>query len=64
MLPGQVLVAPGGDAHMKLVQVKGVYQVSIQKGPKVNGHSPSVDVLFNSVALTHSPKIISSSVST
>lgn len=48
--PGQVLIAPGGDAHMQLVKVNGTYQVIIKKGPKVNGHCPSVDVLFDSVA--------------
>lgn len=50
VLPGQVLIAPGGDCHMQLVRVNGVYQVICKKGPKVNGHCPSVDVLFNSVA--------------
>ena len=50
VLPGQVLIAPGGDAHMRLVKVNGVYQVVIKPGPKVNGHCPSVDVLFESVA--------------
>lgn len=50
VLPGQVLIAPGGDTHMQLVQINGVYQVVIRTGAKVNGHSPSVDVLFESVA--------------
>ncbi|MBQ9119936.1 MAG: chemotaxis response regulator protein-glutamate methylesterase [Lachnospiraceae bacterium] len=50
VMPGQVLLAPGGDAHMRLVKVNGGYQVECKKGPKVNGHSPSVDVLFESVA--------------
>ena len=50
VLPGQVLVAPGGDCQMRLVKVNGVYQVEIQPGPKVSGHCPSVDVLFESVA--------------
>lgn len=50
VVPGQVLIAPGGDAHMQLVRVNGVYQVVCKKGPKVNGHCPSVDVLFDSVA--------------
>ncbi len=50
VMPGQVLIAPGGDCHMKLVKVNGVYQVVIKPGPKVNGHCPSVDVLFDSVA--------------
>lgn len=50
VLPGQVLIAPGGDAHMELVKVNGAYQVVVKRGPKVNGHCPSVDVLFHSVA--------------
>lgn len=35
---------------MQLVKMNGVYQVVIKAGPKVNGHCPSVDVLFQSVA--------------
>lgn len=50
VLPGTVLIAPGGDKHMHLVKVNGMYQVEIRQGPKVNGHCPSVDVLFESVA--------------
>lgn len=52
VMPGQLLLAPGGDEHMRLVKVNGVYQVEIKKGPRVNGHCPSVDVLFESVAKT------------
>ncbi len=52
VLPGHMLVAPGGDTHMRLVKVNGVYQVECKRGPKVNGHCPSVDVLFDSVAKT------------
>lgn len=50
VIPGQVLIAPGGDSHMRLIKVGNNYQVEIKKGPKVNGHRPSVDVLFESVA--------------
>ena len=50
VLPGHMLIAPGGDRHMRLVKVNGVYQVECRQGPKVNGHCPSVDVLFDSVA--------------
>ena len=50
VLPGQVLIAPGGDCQMRLVKVNGVYQVEVKPGPKVSGHCPSVDVLFESVA--------------
>lgn len=48
--PGLVLLAPGGDCHMKLVKNNGEYQVVLKRGEKVNGHCPSVDVLFQSVA--------------
>ena len=50
VLPGHMLIAPGGDRHMGIVKVNGSYQVEIKAGPKVNGHCPSVDVLFDSVA--------------
>ncbi len=50
VLPGTVLIAPGGDKHMRVVNVGGNYQVEVVAGPKVNGHCPSVDVLFESVA--------------
>ena len=52
VLPGQVLIAPGGDAHMRVIKKDGGYQVVIRQGEKVNGHCPSVDVLFESVAET------------
>lgn len=52
VLPGHMLIAPGGDEHMRLVKVNGVYQVECKKGERVNGHCPSVDVLFESVAKT------------
>lgn len=52
VMPGHMLIAPGGDQHMKLVKVSGEYRVDIKPGPKVNGHCPSVDVLFDSVAKT------------
>ena len=50
VVPGQALIAPGGDAHMHLIKKNGVYQVVNRQAPKVNGHCPSVDVLFHSVA--------------
>ena len=50
LTPGQVLIAPGGDCQMRLVKVNGNYQVEIKPGPKVSGHCPSVDVMFESVA--------------
>lgn len=48
---GQVLIAPGGDRQMTLVKTpSGGYAVKLTKGPKVSGHCPSVDALFDSVA--------------
>ena len=47
--PGKVLVAPG-DKHMRVKKVGKRYQVECFAGEKVNGHCPSVDVLFDSVA--------------
>jgi len=49
VLPGQVLIAPG-DRHMSIVKVGGIYQVECRGTNRVNGHCPSVEVLFNSVA--------------
>lgn len=56
--PGHMLIAPGGDQHMRLVKVNGGYQVECKKGPRVNGHCPSVDVLFESVAKTAGPDAV------
>ena len=58
VMPGHVLIAPGGDQHMRLVKVNGVYQVEIKPGPRVNGHCPSVDVLFDSVARVAGPSAL------
>ena len=48
--PGRILLAPGG-MQMRLVPLGNSYSVSVQPGEKVNGHRPSVDVLFDSVAM-------------
>ncbi|RDU98225.1 protein-glutamate methylesterase/protein-glutamine glutaminase [Trinickia dinghuensis] len=49
VLPGQVLIAPGGR-HMVMRRNGAFYYVDIVDGPLVNRHRPSVDVLFRSVA--------------
>ena len=46
---GVVLIAPG-DAHMRIKKRGTKFGVEVFKGDKVNGHCPSVDVLFESVA--------------
>ncbi|PZO64248.1 MAG: chemotaxis response regulator protein-glutamate methylesterase [Paracoccus denitrificans] len=49
LLPGQVLVAPGGDSHLSIATpAKPVCLLT--DGPPRNGHRPSVDVLFSSAA--------------
>lgn len=47
--PGRVLIAPG-DQHMKIRKIGNQYKVDCFEGEKVNGHCPSVDILFESVA--------------
>lgn len=49
--PGTVLIAPG-DHQMRLVRSASGYSVQVDQSQKVNGHRPSVDVLFESVAKT------------
>lgn len=46
---GKVLIAPG-DKHMKIRKIGYRYKVECSSGEKVNGHCPSVDILFESVA--------------
>ncbi len=47
--PGLALIAPG-DYQMRVVKNYGSLYVECFKGERVNGHAPSVDVLFDSVA--------------
>ena len=49
VLPGTVLIAPGSQ-HMQVKKSGMDYFVNCFSGEKVNGHCPSVDVLFQSVA--------------
>ncbi len=48
-LPGRVLIAPG-SFHMKVRRTPAGCEVLLERGALVNGHKPSVDVLFRSVA--------------
>jgi two-component system chemotaxis response regulator CheB len=54
---GRVYVAPGGDQHME-ISGKGTLRCRLSPGPTVNGHCPSVDVLFRSVAKAAGPHAI------
>jgi len=46
---GRVLIAPGGQ-HLRVKKVGERYKVECFEGEKVNGHCPSIDVLFESIA--------------
>lgn len=46
---GKVLIAPG-DRHIRIKRIGSRYQVQVLEGEKINGHCPSVDFLFESVA--------------
>ena len=46
---GKVLIAPG-DQHIKVKRFGERYRIEAYHGEKVNGHCPSVDVLFESMA--------------
>ncbi len=50
--PGLALLAPGGDQHMSVVRQGDQYKIVLKAMDKVNGHRPSVEVLFKSVAQT------------
>lgn len=50
VMPGLALVAPG-DRHMVLRRSGTRYFVETKGGPPVNRHRPSVDVMFQSVAM-------------
>ncbi len=49
VMKGRVLIAPGGK-QMSVIRSGGRYVVRVKDGEKVNGHAPSVDVLFDSIA--------------
>jgi two-component system chemotaxis response regulator CheB len=46
---GKVYIAPGG-LQMRILKRSGYFEIECTRGEPVNGHSPSVDVLFESVA--------------
>lgn len=48
--PGMAVVAPGGPRHLEIEERRGEFVCVLREGPLVSGHSPSVDVMFQSVA--------------
>lgn len=55
--PGHIYLAPGGERHL---QIGGASQLRCRLAAEepVNGHRPSVDVLFNSVAKAAGPAAV------
>ena len=51
VVPGQIIIA-AGEYHLTLKQDAKGYYIRSQRGEKVSGHCPSVDVMFDSVAKT------------
>lgn len=49
--PGKIIIG-AGEFHLRLEKDAQGYYVKSQRGEKVSGHCPSVDVLFDSVAQT------------
>jgi two-component system chemotaxis response regulator CheB len=49
VMPGAILIAPG-SYQMSVIRSGGFYRVKCEKGEKVCGHCPSVEVLMRSAA--------------
>ena len=57
LLPGTVLIAPGGDRHLQIAQDGPGLRVRLVDGPPVCFSRPSVDVMFASLAAAWGPRI-------
>ncbi|MDO9432853.1 MAG: chemotaxis protein CheB, partial [Phenylobacterium sp.] len=53
---GHVYIAPGGDAHMEVTSSSHPV-IRLRQGEPINGHRPSVDALFESVAKLNRPAV-------
>src|SRR5690606_2058921 len=49
LAPGHIYLAPGGETHLEVVS-NSAPSCRLRPGDPVNGHRPSVDVLFHSLA--------------
>ncbi|MGX5734620.1 chemotaxis-specific protein-glutamate methyltransferase CheB [Bosea thiooxidans] len=54
--PGMAVIAPGGPRHLEIEDRRGELTCVLKEGPTVSGHSPSVDVMFHSVARSLGPQ--------
>jgi len=55
--PGHALIAPG-NLHMRVRRDGRRYRVALENGLPVNGHRPSIDVLFTSTAAAAGEKAV------
>lgn len=52
---GNIYLAPGDHRHLTVVRSRSGYCACLSPGERVSGHLPSVDVLFESVAIGAGP---------
>ena len=57
IVAGHAYIAPG-ERHLTVKRSAGGYVCRLEDGPRVNGHMPSVDVLFESVANAAGPNAL------
>lgn len=55
---GRIFLAPGTNTHLTLLGGAGAPKCRLRAGDPVNGHRPSVDALFHSVAAACGPKAV------
>ena len=58
LAPGVVHLAPGGVGHLEISGREGAWRCRIRRDEAVNGHRPSVDVMFSSVAKAAGPRSV------
>ncbi len=57
LTPGHIYLAPGGETHLE-VSGSGPWRCRLRVNGLINGHRPSVDVLFASVAKAAGPRAL------